>query len=496
MWWCLSYHIRKVSTLNVEVLELKKENRNTTIILELLLIALCTYFVLCSFHLAKADNLLDLFDSYAFRGSLKTIDKFNWVGKLMSYIISVFSMLGLFLICYQRLISLLYLAGRNTFDTVHEIKSSLSGGSGRDAFGIRSMFTNAMQGGGQYGTGLDAIVGFLLSLLPDVKKYSDYNPERMAYNVQEEDSCTTYMLKTAIPTIMLIFFFAMGYNGTLWQGFGVIVDAMGTAAEAVLKYFSQNNVDSKNPKTFVNTRRMKYADIIDIVADLATTKSYSAEQRALCAVIRSRCSTFFVTEGRYSKAFRNEITVAEVLRKPLVIYSFNKNADVMLDTMDTLRVFMVQYLDTKKQSIRKEQKLHTAAFYEELQRSNQFGKLVETISHSVTGSRSNNVMIFLLLNAVSVFNNNELNAIKSNITTKIVGKLEDGDIDLLVKEYGCKPIQKQLEKINDKSTNRWQNCFAILYDTGVDVDKAIYRTVVPQYMLEQFKTRDYNENIK
>ncbi len=50
-------------------------------------------------------------------------------------------------------------------------------------------------------------------------------------------------------------------------------------------------------------------------------------------------------------------------------------------------------------------------------------------------------MIFLLLNAVSVFNNNELNAIKSNITTKIVGKLEDGDIDLLVKEYGCKPIR-------------------------------------------------------
>lgn len=223
-----------MSTLNVEVLELKKENRNTTIILELLLIALCTYFVLNSFHLAKADNLLDLFDSYAFRGSLKTIDKFNWVGKLMSYIISVFSMIGLFLLCYQRLISLLYLAGRNTFDTVHEIKSSLNGGSGMDAFGIRSMFTNAMQGGGQYGTGADAIVGFFLSLLPDVKKYSDYNPERMAYNVQEEDSCTTYMLKTAVPTIMLLFFFAMGYNGTLWQGYGVIVDAMGTAADQLV----------------------------------------------------------------------------------------------------------------------------------------------------------------------------------------------------------------------------------------------------------------------
>lgn len=222
--------------MNLEVvnLELERQKRDTAIILELLLIAMCAYLVLNTIHLALADNLLDLFDSYAFRGSLKTIDKFNWVGKLMSYIISVFSMIGLFLVCYQRLISLLYLAGRNTFDTVHEIKSSLSGGSGRDAFGIRSMFTNAMQGGGQYGTGLDAIVGFLLSLLPDVKKYSDYNPERMAFNVQEDDSCTTYMLKTAIPTIMMIFFFAMGYNGTLWQGYGVIVDAMGTAADQLV----------------------------------------------------------------------------------------------------------------------------------------------------------------------------------------------------------------------------------------------------------------------
>ena len=222
--------------MNLEVvnLELERQKRDTAILLGLLLIAMCAYLVLNTIHLALADNLLDLFDSYAFRGSLKTIDKFNWVGKLMSYIISVFSMIGLFLVCYQRLISLLYLAGRNTFDTVHEIKSSLSGGSGRDAFGIRSIFTNAMQGGGQYGTGLDAIVGFLLSLLPDVKKYSDYNPERMAFNVQEDDSCTTYMLKTAIPTIMMIFFFAVGYNGTLWQGHGVIVDAMGTAADQLV----------------------------------------------------------------------------------------------------------------------------------------------------------------------------------------------------------------------------------------------------------------------
>lgn len=272
---------------------------------------------------------------------------------------------------------------------------------------------------------------------------------------------------------------------------GNVIDLESILEQAVTKYYNQCNVDPHNPATFINTRNMVYGDIIKIIGELSSTKSYTDEQRNMCAIIRTRCSNYFVIEGRYSAAFKNEITVAEVLDKPLVIYSFNKNADVMLDTMDTLRVFMVQYLDTKKQAIRKEQHLHTAAFYEELQRSNQFGKLVETISHSVTGSRSNNVTIFLLLNAISVFNNNELNAIKSNITTKIIGKLEDGDIDVLINEYGCKPIENQIKKINDKSTNRWNNCFAMLYDTGAEIDKAIYKTVVPDYMSETFKTRDF-----
>ena len=69
---------------------------------------------------------------------------------------------------------------------------------------------------------------------------------------------------------------------------GNVTDLETILEQAVLKYFSQNNVDSKNPKTFVNTRRMKYADIIDIISDLATTKSYSEDQRELCSLIITR----------------------------------------------------------------------------------------------------------------------------------------------------------------------------------------------------------------
>ena len=154
---------------------------------------------------------------------------------------------------------------------------------------------------------------------------------------------------------------------------------------------------------------------------------------------------------------------------------------------------MVQFLDGKKQYMRKKKKLHTAAFYEELQRAKSFGSLASEISHKVTGSRSNNVIIFLLFNAINTFDDKEFFAIRSNITTKIVGKVENEDIKTLVDSYGCKPIEGYLNRITSDETGRFQHCFAIQYDTGMDVDRTIYRTVMPKEMSEHFNTRDRME---
>jgi hypothetical protein len=96
---------------------------------------------------------------------------------------------------------------------------------------------------GNYGVGLDAIVGFLLSLLPDIKAYSDYNPEKMMYNLQEDDTLTTYVLKVSIPTIMSIFFFAIGFNGTLLQGFGNVANAMARGAKRLVEVDLAEGVD-------------------------------------------------------------------------------------------------------------------------------------------------------------------------------------------------------------------------------------------------------------
>lgn len=258
--------------------------------------------------------------------------------------------------------------------------------------------------------------------------------------------------------------------------------------KAINKLYSKNEVRPDNPKTFIRSRNLKYESIIEIVSELQTSTSFNDNQIQLCNLIKTRCSMFFSSE-RFREAFKNEITVAEILNTPFIVYSFGKNRSD-LDDLDTIKVFMAQFLDSQKQEFRKRKKKHTIAFYEELQRCGQFTTLVNYISSRVTGARSSNVSIFLLLNAISVFRAEEFAQIRSNITTKIIGKVEDEDLEILYENFGCKPIKEHLDLICHKEGNYYNNCFAIQYDTGLRQDKAIFKTVLPQYMWEEFNTRE------
>lgn len=104
--------------------------------------------------------------------------------------------------------------------------------------------------------------------------------------------------------------------------------------QAVMKMYFARDVIKTNPDTFVRTRNMTLGEVIDIVDGLAATASYSENQRKLCSLIRTRLSSFFLVDGRYSEAFKNEVSVGEIINTPLTIYSFNKNAGTMLDNLN------------------------------------------------------------------------------------------------------------------------------------------------------------------
>jgi hypothetical protein len=189
-------------------------------------------------HAADGTELTDLFETTAFTGSWEVFSKFNWLGKLLNFLISAFCLIGLVLTAFRLILTMLYKSNEAIFDRVYDLKQH---GRGQKFFGFGAMGREVFQG--NYGVGLDAIVGFLLSLLPDIKAYSDYNPEKMMYNLQEDDTLTTYVLKVSIPTIMSIFFFAIGFNGTLLQGFGNVANAMARGAKRLVEVDLAEGVD-------------------------------------------------------------------------------------------------------------------------------------------------------------------------------------------------------------------------------------------------------------
>lgn len=179
---------------------------------------------------AGNDALTEIFKTAAFSGSWDVFTKFNWLGALLQFIISAFCLIGLVLVMLQRLMTMLYLSSKPAFDRIHEIKNA---GRGGKALGLPGLVKDTI-GTANHGTGLDAILSFILSLLPDIKAYSDYAEDHRQYNLKDDDTITVYMLKVALPTIMIVFFFAIGFNGTLGRAYGQVASAMATAADNVV----------------------------------------------------------------------------------------------------------------------------------------------------------------------------------------------------------------------------------------------------------------------
>lgn len=195
------------------------------------LLVACVLALSYTGNVAYADSLTDLFKTKSFRGSTEALAGANWIGLVMHYVISWISFLGLCFIIIQKFLTLLYLSGKNLFDKIDAIKQ---GDRKKD---MKSRFQEVKDTGGA--AGIDVLIEFVLGLCPNIKEYSDYassrvssgNSEGGGTKLKEEDGCTQYMIKTAIPTIMGIFFFTIGASGTMVEAYGVVVDGMATAAD-------------------------------------------------------------------------------------------------------------------------------------------------------------------------------------------------------------------------------------------------------------------------
>lgn len=185
------------------------------------------YLLFTNSVVARAEGFTDVFYTNSFRGSFEWFKKMDWLGMVVQAVISIFSLVGVSLIVIRIMTSMLYLSAKGLWEEVHDLKQS-GGESEMYDLGLLNMAKTWAKG--KSGTGLDAILGAVLVLLPDVKRYSDFG-EKSGQNFDADTSISQYMLKIALPTVLAVFFLAMGFNGTLVKGLAVTVDAMGTVAD-------------------------------------------------------------------------------------------------------------------------------------------------------------------------------------------------------------------------------------------------------------------------
>lgn len=200
----------------------------------------------------SADNFTDVFNTQSFRGSFEWFRHMDWLGTVVQAVISIFALLGTCLIVIRIMTSMLYLSAKGLWEEVHDLKQS-SGESEMYDLGLLNMAKSWAKGKGGY-TGIDAIMGAILTLLPDVKRYSDFG-EKSGQKFEEDTSVSQYMLKILLPTVLSVFFLAMAFNGTLVKGLAVTVDAMGTIADKAVSVnysgFVEDLVNSQTGYKFI-----------------------------------------------------------------------------------------------------------------------------------------------------------------------------------------------------------------------------------------------------
>lgn len=212
-------------------------------LLDFSLVSLFVFVLFYSFpslSFAAAGRFTDIFETKSFQGSWETVQGYNWLGQFNRWLISTICVVGLIAVIAQRMTSLLYLSSRSTWDAVWEAKEE---DKGSGILGLKGSFMKFKDG--NRGVGIDAFIQMFYVILPNVKYFSDFNPNRKVHNVKEDDSAPTYMLKVFLPTAVMVFFFSAGFDGSLVKAYGMVANGMSAVSDKLVETNLEGYITAK-----------------------------------------------------------------------------------------------------------------------------------------------------------------------------------------------------------------------------------------------------------
>ena len=253
----------------------------------------------------------------------------------------------------------------------------------------------------------------------------------------------------------------------------------------VSKVYSTRGIISNNYNTFKYSRDLNYGEIINVLESLKSSSSYS-HNSTLINKMRLSLDSWF----KRSKVFKGkELALKDIIESPMIIYTLNKNDDQSQTKVDSIRAFMISYLDMKKIALRKKEGKGTVCYYEELQRKEEFLNLISFIAAIVTGARSNNVAVFLLCNTIGILKEKDMRPISSNINNYFVSPLRTDEDYEMLESINCGDMVEPLRHMGD-NPEQFDHVFYVKYDTGVERGSTLVKTFIHDKYKEIFKSRD------
>lgn len=181
------------------------------------------------------NGLQRLFWTSAFHGNLSWANKLAWVGGIVSDLISIFCILALFMMAIQIVFTLIYFSNPEFWKNVHDIKDkNIYSGGYALGMGVqtgKNWITGNIR---DKSTGMDVLVDIIFIVIPDMIKYSEYNPEYRAEKLNENDTLGRWFILTFPKKILLMFVLSATFSGATFQFYGQVIACMSVVMNKIL----------------------------------------------------------------------------------------------------------------------------------------------------------------------------------------------------------------------------------------------------------------------
>lgn len=274
-----------------------------------------------------------------------------------------------------------------------------------------------------------------------------------------------------------------------------------------LKY----GIDREDKYTWKNSRNLSYHKLYGEIKGLlkdVDNDVYLAENIDAIKRMITKFKIYFEPGGLYAYLFKQPISITDVLNKvdnnaPMVVLHMDLSDDTSTTKQDVptlVKLITTNYLMNTILTHNRKLNKFTFEYIEEFQRYlyNTFAKGI--IVTQVTGGRKKNANVIVVTNnpdelAESVVSDNALQAIRGNITSAMIGKINAIDsinaICTNLNLTGCESVLKSMLDYPDS----YRNCFVSKYDSK---EAAVLKAIVPpEYQgTELFKTRTLKEDVE